>query len=57
MATNRATARAARAMATATEKAMAMTARWMGKGTKRAMAKEGNGEGGKRFGNGDSGGI
>ncbi len=43
-------------MATATKKAMATAARLMGTATKRAMAREGNGEGRKRFGNGNSGG-
>ena len=56
MVTKRATARAPRAIATATKKAMATAARLMATAMKRAMAREGNGEGGKRFGNGNSGG-
>ncbi len=46
----------AKAMATAMKKAMAAAARLMATAMKRAMAREGNGEGGKKFGSCDSGG-
>ncbi len=55
-ATKRAMATVPRGMAEATKKAMAMAARLMVTATKRVMAREGNGEGGKRFGNGNSSG-
>jgi hypothetical protein len=45
-------------MITATKRARerARAERWMVSPTKRAMVREGNGKGGKRFGNGNSGG-
>jgi hypothetical protein len=55
-ATKRATTRAARAMAMATKKAMVMAARLIATATERAIVRKGNAKGGKRFGDGNSGG-